>query len=316
MRKYMVCLTLMLCLMLTACSGSEKDAPQGQVSLSEKKVEVEEKEVLLTVDGREVEAWQYLYWLRHACEKLAAEYAASGVEVDWMTETPEGTLADYVKAQALSDTALYATVENWAERYGCTIEEVTGTAEEGLTAVQAGRLEMVGRLYGELYTLFSAEGSALWPTDEKVDVFAREEGWVGVRQIRIPFGEDREAAKQEAAEMFSKLNASQDAETEFAALGGSGTQTLRLGDGQLPPEQEDALANLKEGEFSGILESKDGFVLLLRTKADGAVVRESLFDHLLLDAAATAEIRCAAAYKALDVSSFWQEISGGEEARM
>ena len=123
MRKTMIYLTLMLCLMLTACGGSGKDAQQGQVSLSEEAAEeVEEKTVLLTVDGREVEAWQYLYWLRRTCESLAAEYDAAGMEVDWTAETPEGTLGDYAKAQALSDTALYATVENWAEQHGCTTE--------------------------------------------------------------------------------------------------------------------------------------------------------------------------------------------------
>ena len=315
MRNRMLCLALTLCLLLTACGGSEEDAPKGQASLSEKSAEVEEEAVLLTVDGREVAAWQYLYWLRQSCRTIAAEYAAAGMEPDWTQQTENGTLAEYAKAQALSDTALYATVENWAEQYGCTAEGSTGTAEDGLTAEQSGKLEQVGLLYGELYELFFTQGSVLYPSEEEVAAFAKEDGWAGFRQLRIPFGEDREAAQHKAAELFARLNAAEDAEAEFSALEGgerSGVKTLRLGEGALPLELEDALAGLEEGQFSGILEAEDGFLLLLRQKPEDTPVREALFDHRLLEAAAAAEIRCTAAYKALDVASFWRDIGGGE----
>jgi len=315
MRKYMVYLTLMLCLTLTACGSREKDTPQGQVSLSEGPAEVEEEEVLLTVDGREVAAWQYLYWLRRACETIAAEYVAADMELDWTQQTETGTLGDYAKAQALSDTALYATVENWAEQYGCSAEESLGAAEDGLTARQSGKLAQVGRLYGKLYELFFTQGSTLYPSEEEAAAFAVKDGWAGFRQIRIPFGEDRESAQRKAAEIFARLNAAENAEAEFSAIEGaeiSGMKTLRLGDGELPPELEDALAGLEEGEFSGILESGDDFVLLLRQKPEDTLIREALFDHQLLEAAAAAEIRCTAAYKALNVASFWQDISAGK----
>ena len=93
MRNRMLCLALTLCLLLTACGGSEEDAPKGQASLSEKSAEVEEEAVLLTVDGREVAAWQYLYWLRQSCRTIAAEYAAAGMEPDWTQQTENGTAA-------------------------------------------------------------------------------------------------------------------------------------------------------------------------------------------------------------------------------
>ena len=309
MRNCLRYLTLMLCLMLTACGGSRDEPPQGQVSLLEKPAEMEEETILLTVDGREVETWQYLYWLRQACETIAAEYEAAGMNPDWAQQTESGTLADYAKAQALSDAALYATVENWAEQYGCTAETTVGEAENGLTARQSAKLSQVGQLYGALYTVAFTPESELCPSEAEVETFAAEEGWIGFRQIRIPFDGDRETAQRKAAELFGRLNAAEDGAAEFSTIEeAAGVETLRLGEGKLPGELEDALAGLEEGQFSGILEAEDAFVLLLRQKAEERMVREAFFDHQLLKAAEAAEIRCTSAYQTLDVASFWREI--------
>ena len=109
---------LLVCLCLAACSApTETGGLLGQAS------GLEEEEVLLTVDGREVPAWRYLYWLAYTCDRVAARYRDAGVTLDWRAPLEGGTLADYAKDQALADTALYATVENWAEKYGCRLSE-------------------------------------------------------------------------------------------------------------------------------------------------------------------------------------------------
>ncbi len=112
---------LALCLLLTACGGWEKDS--GGPGLFQDASGIREDAVLLTVDGREVPAWRYLYWLTCACDSLQDQYGGAGLELDWSAPLEGGTLADYAKDQALADTALYATVENWAEEYGCALSE-------------------------------------------------------------------------------------------------------------------------------------------------------------------------------------------------
>ena len=75
------------------------------------------------MDGREVPAWRYLYWLTWGCDQLSEAYDEAGLTLDW-SETVEGTdLASYVRQQALDNTVLYATVENWAEQYQVEITE-------------------------------------------------------------------------------------------------------------------------------------------------------------------------------------------------
>ena len=312
--KYRIwCLTLVLCLLLSACGDSD-DRPR-QASLLKDVSPLEETEILLVVDGREVPAWRYLYWLGRACSSIRAEYEAAGLELDWTAAAETGTLAEYVKQQALADTVLYATVENWAEQYGCAaVENGEKTAADmGLTQTQAEELAATGRMYAQLYELFCTEGSSLAPAAEELTAFAEKQGWVTYDRIFVVAGEDRTAAAEKAAELFSRLNAAADQMAEFTALmaetqSPAEAQTVRLGDGTLSPAEEDALTTLEEGQYSGILEIEDGFCILRRRPPHGFAVREAYFDELLREAADEAVVQAASAYEALDVAEFDQKI--------
>ena len=125
MKMRMTCLALLLCLLLTACGGKEPDS-QGRTSLLGEAAGLEEEEVLVTVDGREVPAWRYLYWLAWTCGQMRERYESSGTALDWDTPVSGGTLAQYVKDQALADTVLYAVVENLAEKAGYAHQKKLG----------------------------------------------------------------------------------------------------------------------------------------------------------------------------------------------
>ena len=109
---------LALCILLTGCG--EKAAEPG--SLLGQAAGLEDDEILLVVGGREFPAWRYLYWLAADCRELEEHCAAAGTALDWNIPLPEGgTLRYLVKAAALSDTALYAALENSAQTYGCIL---------------------------------------------------------------------------------------------------------------------------------------------------------------------------------------------------
>lgn len=324
MKKRMLCLALVLCLTLTACGGSKEDGQSQVSSLLGGAAGMEETEPLLTVDGREVPAWRYLYWLARTCDAIREEYEAAGLEVDWTASAGTTSLADYAKNQALSDTVLYATVENWAETYGCTVpaeEAVSAQAvpELGLDEARAEELADVGRLYGQLYTLFCTAGSALAPGAEALRAYAEACGWVSVDRILISTGEDRETARQRAAEIFSRLNAAEDQAAEFSALATAGDdpagpRTVLLGDGTLDAALEDALRELEPGQCSGILESEEGFSILRRLEVNADALTEAYFDHQLQSAADAAEVQCVDAYKKLDIPGFYEALQKGRSA--
>ena len=320
MKRTVWCLTLVLCLLLSAC-GSDRDDPRQAPSFQDA-AQTEETDIWLVVDGREVPAWRYLYWLSRACSAIRTEYEAAGLEPDWTAAAGTQTLAEYVKQQALSDTVLYATVENWAEQYGCAAENAESQAapDMGMTQEQAGELAATGQMYAQLYELFCTEGSALAPMAEDLAAFAGEQGWVTYDCILVPLGEDSAAAATKAAELFSRLNAAADRMTEFTALAaetGSSPEarTVRLGHEMLSAVEEDALAALEEGQYSGILETKAGFCILRRLKLDAAVAREAYFDALLQKAADEAQVQCSKAYEELDVAEFNRKMQEQEMER-
>lgn len=330
MKRRMVALSLISLLLLSAC-GSPK-AEQADMTLYEAAGLSGPSETLLTVDGRDVPAWRYLYWLAYDCGQLEDSYAAAGQELDWEAPADGGTtLAEYARRQALSDTVLYATVENWAEQYGVRLSEEEQAALEkkaaaptaagayfdclpalGLGQAEAQALLSDARLYQRLRILFSTEGSALAPKAEDVTAFAQDSGYLTLDWIFLSAADqDREACRQQAAELFSQLNASSEPLSLFSALAEQYSddpvrgRTFLPGSGVLPAAVEAAAADLAENQWSGILETDSGFYLLLRKPLDTAGVVDAYFDSLLLSASENAEVTCGEAYEALDVAYFY-----------
>lgn len=326
MRKRTAALALLVCLGLSACGGEE--APRGEemqpATLLETASGLTEEETLLTIDGREVPAWRYLYWLAYTCDQLAQRYAEAELPLDWSAPVSGGTLADYAKDQALADTAIYAVVENWSDAYGCKPPqtEKTGTTlpELGLQPQQMGQLEDVGRRYAALYDLFHTEGSALAPTPEELTAFAEEAGALTLDRILTACGEDREAARQKASEQFSMLNGAEDQAAKFSELAAAGDdpagpRTVLPEDGTLDRTLLEAVQALEEGQCSGILESQEGFSILQRLALDAAPLADAYFDAMLEDAASQARVSTTEAYLGLDAAAFYGALRQARQSR-
>lgn len=338
MKTRLLAALLPLCLLLSACGG--KKEPSG--GLLESASGLSEESVLVTIGGREVPAWQYLYWLAFTCDQLQARYDGAGLELDWAAPLEGGTLADYAKDQALADAALYAVVENWAEQYGAALGEADGAAlakawaektasyggEEqylaalenlGLNRTRAESLSRVGQLYGKLYELYGADDGPLTPDPADLAAFAKEQGCLTVDRTLISIGADRSEAQAKAAEIFSRLNQAPDKTEAFPALAaegddGAGPRTFLAGDGTFPPSLEEAAAALEPGQCSGILESEEGFSILLRCETNPQDVRDDYFDHLLQEAAKNAEVDLTEAYRTLDPAAFAGNLAKAREA--
>lgn len=307
MKRYVPVLTL-LCLLLTACGGA-RQAGERQYSFWEEASGLPEDMVILTVDGREIPARRYLYWLERALESARAHYGQG--EVDWTAPVEDGTLADYVKEQALADTVLYATVENWAEQYGCTLTEEEQTAAR---QSQTGELEAVGALYQKLCRLCREGELPLTPSAAELAAYAEETGQLTLDRILIAAGADREAARHRAEEAFAALNSADDQHAVFERLmegddDPRSARTIRLGDGEWSASLEQAALALAEGQISGILESEEGFSILRRLPPEREALLDGYFDARLQAAADAAVVCCTQEYEELEVEAlarrFW-----------
>ena len=323
-RKFVLLSLLVLCLVLPACAEIEEKLPETKG--------IRKGETLLTVDGRDVDTGTYLYWLTTICQTLEKQYADAEMTLNWNDRIEQETLGDYAKNQALRSVALYATVENWAEQYGCSVTEEDRAriieqwegkiaaygseqtylellAERGLDRAGAERMAEDHALYMELCALAETAGSPLYAADEELAEFFSERGYLTVQVLEFA----GESAAERAAEAFSLLNRSADPKIEFDTWGGT-KQTVLAVDSSLPQTLISAAEALEPGQMSGILEAEKGcYSILLRAADDLAVVRLPHLDHLLQTAADQAEILATENYKNINVETLWKSDLQAEE---
>ena len=313
MRKSMIVPVLLLSFLLTACGGEE--AGSGRNSFWDE-LGVDEMETILVVDGREVPAWRYCWWLAEGCREMEEACAAGGLAVDWDAVVETETLGAYVQRQALENTVLYATVENRAENQSviCTTEPTGETiSRDGslpLEDWQRQELERVGLLYGELCAMAAAEDSSI-VTREELAAFAGQEGYLTIDRIVFLFGNDREAARRQAEEAFARLNNAGDKDAVFSALsagdGSERAETVQAG--MLEPGLLSAAEALETGQHSGILETADSFCILRPMEPDREVLAPLWLERELLQAAASARVEEKQGLQNLTAAALWQLIS-------
>lgn len=289
-----------------------------------------EEEPLLTIDGREVSAWRYLYWLALTGDKIRARYQAEEKTPDWKQPMEDfGTLGDYAKEQALMDAALYAAVETFADRYGAewTDTDTAALASRwqsrchsrggesaylrelsrfGLNRERASELDRTGQLYDKL-SAACRNGETPSPPEAELRALEQESGAIRVDRI-LSAGSDRNAARAKAVDCFLRLNGADDQAALFAQLAAAGDDPAgprTLEENTLDGTLTAVSRVLEVGELSGVIESEAGFSILRRLPPDTAALSETWLDRKLQEAAENAEIRLSGRYAALDAGAFF-----------
>lgn len=390
-------LSLTLLLSLTGCNMIW-NTPSG--GLPAKSAGISASKTLLTVDGREIPAWQYLYWLSDTCDSIRDAYAAAGTELRWdapleesLEEDPEAsgetssekipeesgeissektpeesnkassetspeesgevsdetsqeksTLGTYAKEQALRSVTLYATVENWAETYGCVLTEedqaaiesdwtekseeyggeeayLSALKDKGLDRPSVEILSKDYYLYQHLWEVFQTKGSPLYSPETEVSDFAIEKGYRTIDFIRVSAEAypDEKARRTRAEEVYGKLNASTSPIQDFVNLAASYSNdpnraehpsgcTFTLGDGILPAEAEAASQGLEPNQWSGIIQASDGDYILLCRPLSLEDVRQTYFDYKIQTAADQAELELTDTYHAIQTDHFYRAL--------
>ena len=319
----LICLLCCLTLCLLCCACGAWDVPPiappptpmpAPTSIPGRAANRMENETLLTVDGRDIPAWEYLYWLSLACDRANA---APGVP-DWRA----------VREQALMNTALYAGVESLAERYGVKFDKddenavaerwrqrcaaygdeagyLKEIARYGLNRERAQTLFRVGLLYGKLRELCQ-EGGALSPDAEALEKLSRESGEIVVDRI-LCADSDRAAAKRRAETFFSQLNGASNQAALFTELTWEGSDhngPRNLKGGAFSERLTQAARALQVGQLSGIIEADDGFSILRRLPPERESLLETWLRRVVEEQARAADVEVTEAYLSLDASKF------------
>ncbi|MCI7472938.1 MAG: peptidylprolyl isomerase [Clostridiales bacterium] len=247
--KKLLCAGLSGALLAGAMAGcAAADPKPADDDIAYKATGLSRDTVLFTVDGREVTADQYLYWLLTSISTAkSAGYLAN--DEAWEEEIEGQPTADYLKEQALEISKLYATVANHADEAGVTVTEEQRAEAEA-------QLDQMGAMYEQYYGLttqewldqqcISREGylglndayylvsglqsamkesGELTPTDEDIRNMIDSEGIYSCKHILIAFpthedgspatDEEKAATKAEADALYTEITGAADPAAAF-----------------------------------------------------------------------------------------------------
>lgn len=137
MKKIRIGAALLAALMLTGCTAKEeKTGDEGDGGdIVAQTLGVARDTTILTIDGVELDAERYLFWLVNSIE-TQKYYGGLATDEAWEEDYQGQTMAQAVKADALETAKLYQVVENKALEQGVGLTQ----EEEEEIASQLGQL--------------------------------------------------------------------------------------------------------------------------------------------------------------------------------
>ncbi len=270
---------------------------------------------MLTVDGQEVTAEEYLYWLGNVTSYYEMISSYSGGTMDLTQEARDGvTWDEMLKLTARDNAALMAVVPALAEEYGVELTEedlqlvvdnransIENAGGEEMYAYQlqamgindatALRVEAVTALYNKVRETF-LDKAAGELTAEDVAAYAEENDLLRAKHILLltkdmTTGESYDDAKiaeqkAKADDLLAQLRADpakfdelMNANSEDPGLAASPDGYLFTAH-EMVSEFEDGTRALGFGEISEVIESSYGYHIILRLDPDCDEVRDAL----------------------------------------
>ncbi len=201
---------VLLAAVLAGCGETAAPAPTPDPSDMAYQVSgIPRDTVLLTVDGRDVSAEQYLFWLISAVSTQQQNNYYLLTEESWDGQIEGVPSKEYLKNDALEACKLYAVLENKAGEAGVAVGEADLAAMDAEQEQVSAYLEMMDTSFQEwldwqliseagfrhlnevyylnrgLITQMSEAGGPLEPTDEGMAEFLEETGYYKVKHILL-----------------------------------------------------------------------------------------------------------------------------------
>ncbi|MCD7927669.1 MAG: peptidylprolyl isomerase [Oscillospiraceae bacterium] len=244
--------------------------------------------VMFTVDGIEVTAGHFFYWLAYNISTMEYYYSYYGMELDLGEESDLAaslvenakdaaalTVLTVYRAQELGYTLSDETLEEVDQSIASIVESYGGEESFQETLRTLGLDEDLYYLLtvsSYYYDLLEEEMYSGHPTEEEVSAYVEEEDLLYAKHILIltvdsdyqPLDEEELAERQALAEdILEQLQNSEDLETDFDTLMNEYSEDTGLAsypDGylftadEMVSEFEEATRELEYGELSGIVE--------------------------------------------------------------
>ena len=237
MKRFAAMLVVSVLMVLWIASGDRMSAGQRTDGLYYEVTGIHPDAVLMRINGEDISAEEYLYWLAYDCEYLTS-YVPN---LDFSAEVSNGmTYGSYAKADAVETVKLYALLRQWAKQYNVSLTEEDEArlqqqrqqyvtyygGEEGyqqqlqLLGISEDTFDSINRmylLYARIHDLYTADGSAMHPTQEAIDAFAQEKGYVTVKLLYWP-ASGGENSQAQAEDFAARLATAEDKDALYAEM--------------------------------------------------------------------------------------------------
>lgn len=289
--------------------------PENETDVAMETIGVPGDTVMLTVEGREVTAEEYLYWLGYNTSYYEMISSYSGGAMDLTQEAQEGVTWDQqLKNSARDNAVLLALVPDLAEEYGAALTQedlqtvldnresrIASVGGEDMYAYQlqamgvsdetALRLDTVTALYNKVQEAWlDKKAEAL--TDEDVAAYIEENDLLRAKHILLltrdmTTGEVMDEAgkaqqKAKADDLLAQLRADPSKFDQLMQENSEDTGLSAYPDGyvftagEMVAEFEDGTRALGFGEISDVIESDYGYHIILRLDPDCVDTRRAL----------------------------------------
>lgn len=329
---------LMLSALLAGCGQKNEKKENEPAGIFYKACGIDPQSTIAVVNGREISAEEYLYWLAYHCEALLADRGGS---VNWdEVISDDVTYGEYARRSALATVIQFAVARDFAEKYGVTLTDEDRAQlqakKDGEIERWGGReeflrhLEIMGisektydyinenyALTNRLVELAGVRDSDLYPSRETLDGFMTGKAFATVRMIAMPLAGLSDAEKEDQRAMLSscaeQIAQAEDPAAKLAELAQSlgltdGDKDQTLGSDVVDLTLMRAAQTLEEGQVSGVVETGSAmFVVLRRPLDEGAIAREC-FSYYLVQARQSAKVEITESYKNLDVGAFYTDL--------
>lgn len=331
---------------LTACAPGAPEVDPSDVAYQT--AGVTRDTVLFTVDGTEVTADEYLFWLLQS----VASAKQSGYLADddaWEEELNGVPTAEYLKEDARNTSVLYTTVSNHAAAAGLTVTEEEQAEADAELETLTQRVDSYYGMTLQEYLDQQCISEAAFRKLNQVPYLARslqtqmeEAGYYKAKHILLAFPENEDgsavtdeqkaAVKAEADQLLAQIRTAADPLAEFDKVmnersedGRDENNQLYAPDGylayagQMVPQFESAAKALAVGEISEPVETNYGYHIILRqdfTDEERQQLRDSMaaiypdyaMSKLNEQWVEEAKVEVKPAYEKLDPNSFYKNM--------
>lgn len=307
-------------------------------------------DVVMTVNGVDVTADTYIYWLAYQYTYTAYIYAQYGSALDVaQTVDDDGTtIARSLAEQSKSVAQMNALLRAQAQEAGLSLSEEQQSAltdlEENYDAntllFYGTNLETLQQAYTDscLATnleehLFGEDGE-MAPTDETLADFAEEQGTYTCRYILLATNdldeddeEGRESQRQLAEQLYNQLQeySPEELEEQFTALqeeynttDGNTARYTFDNDDSLVSGFREKVAELSSGELGMTEETDYGYFVLLRLDTDLSALSEdyssATYNSLISQWMDEADVTTTEPMDNLDVDAFYSRLIDLQDA--